>query len=159
MITHISDTIQVHVARLDSRSGEYEFLLLKRSDDKIPYPGLWQVVTGRIEENETALQAATRELFEETGLKAEKLWVVPYIASFFNARKDQVNSSPVFGVIVPEDSKVLLSDEHQAYKWLGYHGCIVQLELPSHKEGSTIFYEYILLSDRKERFLVGKDRD
>lgn len=52
-----------------------ELLLLSTDDKKIrnsdgSYNGkFWQLVGGKIEENETILQAAKRELFEETGLK------------------------------------------------------------------------------------------
>ena len=43
-----------------------KFLLLKRSKTKI-YEHLWQGVAGKIEKNESAIEAATRELMEETG--------------------------------------------------------------------------------------------
>lgn len=52
-----------------------ELLLLSTDDKKIrnfdgSYNGrFWQLVGGKIEENETILQVAKRELFEETGLK------------------------------------------------------------------------------------------
>ena len=52
-----------------------ELLLLSTDDKKIrnsdgSYNGkFWQLVGGKIEENETILQAAKRELFEETGFK------------------------------------------------------------------------------------------
>jgi lipoyl(octanoyl) transferase len=42
-------------------------LLLKRRDDR---GGYWQPVTGRVEPGESPMQAAERELFEETGLEA-----------------------------------------------------------------------------------------
>ena len=43
-----------------------KFLILKRAKTKI-YEHLWQGVAGKIEKNETAVEAATRELMEETG--------------------------------------------------------------------------------------------
>ena len=41
-----------------------QFLLLQRADD----PNFWQSVTGGIDEGETPLQTAYRELKEETGI-------------------------------------------------------------------------------------------
>jgi len=43
-----------------------EVLLLQRSDQ----PEFWQSVTGGLEADEAASNAATRELFEETGIRA-----------------------------------------------------------------------------------------
>ena len=49
-----------------------KFLLLKRNKKKI-YEHLWQGVAGKIEEGETAPEAAIRELNEETGLKIDDI--------------------------------------------------------------------------------------
>lgn len=43
-----------------------QVLLLKR---RKPPAGVWQSVTGALERNETAAQAARRELYEETGIR------------------------------------------------------------------------------------------
>ncbi len=48
-----------------------ELLLLKRPDD-IHCGGLWSFPGGRVEEGETHLNAAIRELKEETGLSATR---------------------------------------------------------------------------------------
>jgi 8-oxo-dGTP pyrophosphatase MutT (NUDIX family) len=44
-----------------------KLLLLKRAGAK-SFPGRWGVPSGKVEENETELQAVVRELFEETGI-------------------------------------------------------------------------------------------
>ena len=78
----ISTMIEAHVFR-ESVNG-IEFLLLKRAENQV-YPGLWQMVTGKIEDNEKAYQTAIREIKEETGLTPLQLWVAPTI-NFTNQR-------------------------------------------------------------------------
>ena len=58
-------------------SNKLSFLLLKRSRKKI-YEYLWQGVAGKIEKNELAWQAALRELKEETGLTAKRMFCLLY---------------------------------------------------------------------------------
>lgn len=106
--------IEAHICRI--REGRIEFLILKRSDDQI-YPGLWQMVTGKIDEGEKAYRAAAREIEEETGIKTEKMYAAPNVNSFYNERKDRISLIPVFCIIVPEDTYVQISEEHSEYKW------------------------------------------
>ncbi len=144
----ISNTIQVHIAA--KVNDGFKFLVLKRASNLSVYPDLWQVITGTIEGNDTALQTALREIDEETGLKPIKLWTVPYVAVFFDANKDQIHASPVFGALVEYQDNIRLSDEHQEYLWLDYKECVEKLELPSHREGTKILMEYILMNKGKE---------
>ena len=60
-----SDIIEVMVFRTPEGSGP-ELLQIKRARD--PLKDTWQPVMGHIEPGETAVQAALRELREETGL-------------------------------------------------------------------------------------------
>lgn len=143
MIKYQSNTIQVHIAR-ESKNNAFEHLLLKRSSDVQPYPNIWQVVTGRIETDEKAAETAIREFKEETSLTPLKIWTIPYVTQFFNPYKDTVNFAPVFGVLVDYEEEVLISSEHQAYKWLSANESKELLVLPSHVEGLQIFQEYIL---------------
>jgi dihydroneopterin triphosphate diphosphatase len=142
----VSNTIQLHVVKKEG--DKYKFLVLQRADDVYPYPGLWQVITGTMRGGETAKETALRELEEETGLKPLKFWTLPYLTTFFDAETDRVNASPVFATWVETDKEVIISSEHKDYKWCDYEECIRILELPSHKEGTRIFYEFILMSKK-----------
>jgi 8-oxo-dGTP pyrophosphatase MutT (NUDIX family) len=149
--------IQAHIARRaesDSPKDKaktdeppsWEFLVLQRAADEDIYPNLWQVVTGMIESKplETAPEAAFREIQEETGLQPHELWVLPTVASFFSLRDNAIVHVPCFGVIVPHGAQVALSGEHQAFAWLGYEQALERLPMPSHIEGTKVFYEHIL---------------
>ncbi|WP_263249219.1 NUDIX hydrolase [Saccharopolyspora rosea] len=50
--------------------GIVHVLLVRRSDDSDAFPGFWALPGGFVDPGETALQAAIRELAEETGLSA-----------------------------------------------------------------------------------------
>lgn len=115
MLPIISNMIEAHIFRI--KKNKIEFLLLKRAENEI-YPGLWQMVSGTIHEGETAYQTALREIYEETNLKAEKLWVVPNINSFYSPEKNYISLLPVFAVKVKAGSRVMISDEHTEFKWV-----------------------------------------
>lgn len=52
-------------------NAKNQILLQKRSQSKDTFPGFWTLsVTGHVSQNETYLQAAKRELFEELGIKS-----------------------------------------------------------------------------------------
>ena len=65
------DSVQV-IALVAVFNSNKELLLLKRSD-KAHCGGLWSFPGGKVEDGETPLDAAVRELKEETGLSG-KLW-------------------------------------------------------------------------------------
>jgi dATP pyrophosphohydrolase len=107
--------IEAHIFR---ESGiDIEFLLLRRANNE-RYPGIWQMVTGSVNENEKAFTAALREILEETGLVPQKLWVVPNVNSFYSPEKDKVIMIPVFAALVSSASEVIISSEHSEYKWV-----------------------------------------
>lgn len=106
---------------------EQQFLLIRRTDDST----FWQSVTGGIDDGESAIDTAYRELKEETGIDAKALgievidhhttnhydirpcWQHRYIA---NAKE---NTEYVFSICVPSKIKITLNpSEHTEYKWL-----------------------------------------
>lgn len=107
--------IEAHIFR--TIGNELEFLLLKRAIDE-NYPGIWQMVTGSVQENEKTFEAALREIKEETGLTPQKLWVVPNVNSFYSPEQDRVIMIPVFAALVNEHSKVIISSEHSEFRWV-----------------------------------------
>ncbi len=111
----ISNMIEAHIFR-EVKNG-IEFLLLKRNENQI-YPGLWQMVTGKMKDGETAYQSALREIKEETSLTPAKFWVVPNVDSFYSHENNYISMMPVFAALVDHNSSVKISDEHCDYKWV-----------------------------------------
>lgn len=60
-------------------------LLQRKSDSK--YPDLWCYPGGKIDPGETEMQAASRELFEETGIQVDRgraCWYTPNVPGRIN---------------------------------------------------------------------------
>ncbi|HXX64523.1 MAG TPA: NUDIX pyrophosphatase [Bacteroidota bacterium] len=121
-----------------------EYLLLRRSTSESLYPGMWQIVTGTLEENEKAYEAALREVQEETGLRPEHFWIVPYTNSFYDRHSDAVILIPFFAAQVPPADDPVLSAEHSAWQWLPYDQALKHLVWPGQRRGVEIVHQYIL---------------
>jgi len=129
----VSNLVQVHPFRL--RDGIVEHLLLHRAPGEVIHPGIWQVITGGIDPGECSLDAARRELLEETGLAASRWLPLPGVASFYFAPADQVVLSPVFACELDGTAAPVLSAEHADFCWLPSAGAIGRLVFPSHRDG------------------------
>lgn len=68
-----SNVKERHVATVVLEAGPNEVLLLRRSSKVSTCQGLWACVSGSLERGENPLQAARRELAEETQLSAPRL--------------------------------------------------------------------------------------
>jgi len=136
-----SDLIEAHIFR-EVEDG-IEFLLLKRSE-KQSYPGLWQMVTGKIEANENAHQTALREIKEETGFKPAQLWVAPTISSFYEPKDEYICLLPVFAARMDGKTNVILSEEHTEFKWVYKDEAIKLLAWPGQRKSVDIIEDYFL---------------
>jgi len=134
-----SKLIEAHIFR-EKKNG-IEFLLLKRAENQI-YPGLWQMVSGKINENEQAFKTALREIKEETGLIPEKFWVAPNVNSFYSHEGDYISMLPVFAAKVSENASVTISNEHSDYLWAGPEEAKKLLAWPGQRKSVDVITEY-----------------
>lgn len=130
-----------------------QFLVLRRSERASPYPGLWQVVSGKIESGEKAWETALRETREEIGAWPQKLYNTPLANVFYVPADDTANLSPVFAALVDASAVVTLSAEHTAFQWLGREGAISLLVWPGQKRAIQAVQDFIIGDNPSRDFL------
>ncbi len=114
-----------------------EFLLLKRIPQK---GGFWQPPCGGFEETDNSkLDAAYRELFEETGISKSQIIQVFENVHHFVMDKHYLTQEPitpiheyVFAFEVANGTKISLNKniylEHDEYRWVSYSDAIALLK-------------------------------
>ena len=128
-----------------------EILMLRRSPSKIVLPGLWQCVSGSLEDGESIVAGALRELQEETGFGAAE------IEGFFDL--DQVNqfhapsvaaivTSAIFAVRVRAGAEPALSHEHDAMRWVPPAEALELAIWPAYRESIRRIQENLLDPER-----------
>ncbi len=129
-------------------------LLLNRCDA----PGFWQSVTGSREGDETLMDTALREVWEETGIKAtrEQLcdWKLTNEYEIYERWRHRyppgvcVNTEHVFSLCIARDTQISLQPkEHSESIWLPAFIAAEKVFSPSNKEA-------ILMLPDKGRFDV-----
>lgn len=101
------------------------------------YPsGHFDFPKGHLEAGETEIQAALRELEEETGISDVKLidGFQDHVIYFFRSRGDLINKKVTFFVGITPDFNVKLSDEHQGYLWLDYEAAMAKITFDNSRE-------------------------
>lgn len=103
-----------------AESGEKEYAIFRRSDDEV-----WQGICGGGEDNETIIESALRESYEEAGisqcLDLHRLDTISFVpANVFKASEDwgkDVVVVPMYFFGALYDGNITLSHEHSEYKW------------------------------------------
>ncbi|PWH16790.1 MAG: hypothetical protein DDG59_08870 [Anaerolineae bacterium] len=101
------------------RSRDNRYLLLQRSPQKDYAQGIWEPVTGRLEQGEGFEDALRRELQEEVGLIAQPLCILGTTHFYRGAA---LAENELIGVVYlchyDSDTSPRLSEEHIQAHWL-----------------------------------------
>ncbi|HKN65234.1 MAG TPA: ATPase, T2SS/T4P/T4SS family, partial [Gemmatimonadaceae bacterium] len=123
-------TIDVYVIR-PLREG-WRVLVLQRALDT-RCPTAWETVHGHIEPGEEPEDAALREVREEAGLEATRLYNVT-VQPFYLHRTHTVQLAVVFAAFVDEPATVTLGSEHQRAEWLSVDEALERFQWPRERE-------------------------
>ena len=142
MSSALRQPVQVLVYPVCNAQASREYLLLHRI--AMPHLGLgvfWQGVTGGVEAGEGLLEAAARELKEETGLTASRLEPIGHSYSFpipheWRRRYDVSVEEIVEHVHLAFVSRQrpVLSEEHDGYRWCTIDEALALLHYPRNVE-------------------------
>jgi dATP pyrophosphohydrolase len=118
-------------------NGDFEFAVFKRAD-----AGFWQGIAGGGEDNETPLEAAVRESFEEAEIPHDsKFYPLQFRANVpvneFAARKywskDLYVVPEHYFAVECDGLEIVLSNEHTEFKWTNYNEAQSLLKWDSNK--------------------------
>ncbi|MFC6038848.1 NUDIX hydrolase [Paenisporosarcina macmurdoensis] len=98
-----------------------KILLAKRSEEAAVAPGVWNVPAGKVKFHEIPLEAAYRELKEETNLNLDKLTEI-HVRTF----EGNTVSEPIYRLIYTYVADITdaqlanfqMNDEHSEYVWV-----------------------------------------
>ncbi|MBE5822415.1 MAG: NUDIX pyrophosphatase [Clostridiales bacterium] len=137
------------------RDGEkIKFCMFHRTHMK-----LWQFIAGGGEDNETKIEAAKREAFEEAGIRGNVFYELDTCCSIpANCFKESINWGDecfvvpeyAFAVEINEEN-IAISHEHSKYEWVDYDTAISNLRYDSNK---VALGELVARIDRN---LLGKE--
>lgn len=101
------------------RSSDNRYLLLQRSANKDYAQGVWEPVTGRVEQGEGFEDALHREVKEELGLTAQPLCILG-TTHFYRGKPIPENElvGVVYLCLFSSNEQPRLSEEHSQARWL-----------------------------------------
>lgn len=117
------------------RNSHIEYLLLYRKANP-PFKESWDFPRGNIEEDESEIQAVTREIKEETGIGYLK-FIKGFRESveFFYRKEGKLIRKTIIYYLAETNSKeVKISKEHDDYAWLPIDEALAKLKHKSSKE-------------------------
>jgi len=107
--------------------------------------GHWDFPKGKLEPNETLIEAAHRELHEETGLTAHILPDFQESLSYiFKERGKVIEKTVTFFIGQTTEQGIRLSREHQGYRWLSFEEAYQRLTYKNAQDILNNAHQFII---------------
>jgi 8-oxo-dGTP pyrophosphatase MutT (NUDIX family) len=120
------------------------YLLLRRSHHSY-LPGIWQMVTGKLNPEEVASSTVQREILEETGLVCKEIYNVD-VTIFYEQSKKHIAFSANFCAFANHLQPLTLSpNEHDKYQWCTFSEALSLLAFPAQKETLAFINKHFVL--------------
>lgn len=122
--------------------NENKLLIIKRSDDNVQKPGIWEIPGGRLNPNEDQIVGLKREIKEETNLDIDV--IKPLTIRKFTREDNQKIELTNFLCKLPDalNNKLKLSKEHTDYEWVELNKVKDRITDFFHKEVDLIKQHY-----------------
>lgn len=128
-----------------------KLLILKRADDDMQKPGIWELPGGRLEVEEDPKEGLKREVKEECGIDIEVKQ--PLNIRHFTRDDGQIITMIIFLCKLGKkstNSDVVLSDEHSEHEWIDMDKCKSKL--------ADFFHEEVDVYDKYFKDKFSKDK-
>ena len=132
---------QVSLGAIIEQKETGKILLVKRADDYDFRPGEWEFMSGRMNQYEEPEDALRREVKEETGLDVE---IIKPFTTYHIFRGEKSPEKEVIGIVFwckTNSDNVMLSKEHDNYKWVKPENALDMVSIPGMKEDIKRFIE------------------
>ncbi|MFA5747259.1 MAG: NUDIX domain-containing protein [Candidatus Paceibacterota bacterium] len=130
-------------------NNETYYLLLHYAGASPKAKGYWDLPKGHLEGEETEMEAAYREIREETGLKGLSFfpgfrWPIKY---FFRAKGQTIFKTVAFFLAETKQKEVVISDEHIGYEWLPFDQAFNKMKFANAKNILTKAKNYLMKNE------------
>lgn len=134
------------------RGSEFELLLARRAADTY-MGGTWQLISGKLESDETAWQGGLREMQEETGLNPLEFYRLSTLTNFYRPDNDSLNTAPMFCAIVDANAEAAINHEHVSSEWVPLAQAAERLMWTSDRQALEELQHTILSGDKAKEHL------
>ena len=112
-------TNKIHIVAVVAviRNSEGKYLVLKRRDDEIAYPGMYTFPGGKVENNDTTEETLEKEALEEANLKLKPVKILLKDKSYL---RPDGQTAKFFSYLceVENPDEIKISEDFTDYKWV-----------------------------------------